>query len=72
VNDLLAGNPHAISVAKQLTMPESATSLEQEFERMTVLSNELFASDDALEGMTAYLEKRPASWVRSIPKKESD
>jgi methylglutaconyl-CoA hydratase len=72
VNDLLAGNPHAISVAKQLTMPESATSLEQAFERMTVLSNELFASDDALEGMTAYLEKRPASWVRSIPKKESD
>jgi methylglutaconyl-CoA hydratase len=71
VNDLLAGNPHAIAVAKQLTMRESAFLTDEAFERMTELSNELFESDDAREGMTAYLEKRPASWVQSIPENES-
>jgi methylglutaconyl-CoA hydratase len=72
VNDLLAGNPHAIAVAKQLTTSPPATSNEEAFERMTVLSNELFESHDAHEGMTAYLEKRPASWVQTMPKYESD
>jgi methylglutaconyl-CoA hydratase len=66
VNDLLAGNPRAIAVAKQLTIREPAPSIEEAFERMTALSNELFESDDAHEGMTAYLEKRPASWVQTV------
>jgi 1,4-dihydroxy-2-naphthoyl-CoA synthase len=26
----------------------------------------LFSSDEAKEGMTAFLEKRPAAWVRRI------
>jgi methylglutaconyl-CoA hydratase len=66
VNDLLAGNPHAIAVAKQLTTSAPAISSEEAFARMTTLSNQLFESDDAHEGMTAYLEKRPASWVQTI------
>jgi methylglutaconyl-CoA hydratase len=72
INDLLAGNPHAIAIAKQLATHEGSTSLEESFERMTKLSNELFESDDAHEGMTAYLEKRPASWVHTVAKKDSD
>jgi methylglutaconyl-CoA hydratase len=72
VNDILAGNPHAIAVAKQLTMLEPALSIEEAFERMTTLSNEFFGSDDAREGMTAYLEKRPASWVRTVLDPESN
>jgi methylglutaconyl-CoA hydratase len=72
INDLLAGNPHAIAVAKQLTIMEPAPSIEESFGRMTTLSNKFFASDDAHEGMTAYLEKRSASWVRTLPTNASD
>jgi methylglutaconyl-CoA hydratase len=72
LNDLLAGNPRAIAIAKQLATHEGSTPLEVSFERMTKLSNELFESDDAHEGMAAYLEKRPASWVRTVSRKESD
>jgi methylglutaconyl-CoA hydratase len=66
VNDLLAGEPHAITVAKRLAKQVSATSNEEAFAKMTSLSDELFSSEGAHEGMTAYLEKRPASWVRRI------
>lgn len=66
VNDLLAGEPHAIAVAKRLAKQVSATSNEEAFAKMTSLSDELFSSEGAHEGMTAYLEKRPASWVRRI------
>ena len=66
VNDLLAGEPHAIAVAKQLALQATSHSHSEAFARMAQLSNELFASEEAHEGMTAYLEKRPASWVSSI------
>jgi methylglutaconyl-CoA hydratase len=66
VNDLLAGEPHAIEVAKRLVTQASSISNEEAFARMTQLSDELFASEGAHEGMTAYLEKRTASWVRTL------
>ena len=66
VNDLLAGEPHAIAVAKQLALQSTSHSHSEAFARMSQLSNGLFASEEALEGMTAYLEKRPAAWVSSF------
>jgi enoyl-CoA hydratase/carnithine racemase len=68
----LAGNPHAIMVAKQLTVGGPVSLMDEAFARMTTLSNELFESDDAHEGMTAFLEKRPASWVQSLSQIQSD
>ncbi|MGD0083136.1 MAG: enoyl-CoA hydratase-related protein [Acidimicrobiales bacterium] len=64
VSDLLAGEPNAIAASKQLidvvpTLPE-----DDAFRWTAELSARLFASDEAREGMTAFLEKRPASWVR--------
>jgi methylglutaconyl-CoA hydratase len=70
VNDLLAGEPHAIAVAKQLALQSTSQSHSEAFAKMARLSNELFASVEAHEGMTAYLEKRPASWVDSIKNDE--
>jgi methylglutaconyl-CoA hydratase len=35
---------------------------EEAFEWTAALSARLFAGDEAREGITAYLEKRPASW----------
>jgi methylglutaconyl-CoA hydratase len=66
VNDLLAGEPHALAVAKQLTTSVASMSEDEAFAWTAQLSAELFHSDEAREGMNAYLEKRPASWVRRL------
>jgi methylglutaconyl-CoA hydratase len=71
INDLLAGEPHALAVAKQLTTLVPSLSVDEAFTQMTTLSAQLFASDEAHEGMTAYLEKRSASWVRRIGSDDS-
>lgn len=63
VSDLLAGEPHAIAAAKQLTAIVPTLSEHDAFEWTAALSAQLFASDEAREGMTAFLEKRPAAWV---------
>jgi methylglutaconyl-CoA hydratase len=62
VNDLLAGEPHALAVAKQLTNSVVSMTEEEAFAWATATSAELFHSDEAREGINAYLEKRPASW----------
>jgi methylglutaconyl-CoA hydratase len=63
VSDLLAGEPHAIAAAKQLTAIVPTLSENDAFDWTAALSARLFASDEAREGMTAFLEKRPAAWV---------
>jgi methylglutaconyl-CoA hydratase len=63
VDDLLAGSPHALAAAKQLTVTVPTLSDDDAFAWTARLSGELFASDEAREGMTAFLEKRPAAWV---------
>jgi methylglutaconyl-CoA hydratase len=64
VDDLLAGEPAAIAAAKQLTARVPTMTETEAFDWTAELSSQLFASDAAREGMTAYLEKRPAPWVR--------
>ena len=66
VNDLLAGEPHAIAAAKQLIAVVPTMTEDDAFAWTAELSATLFASDGAREGMTAYLQKRPASWVKSV------
>jgi methylglutaconyl-CoA hydratase len=66
VNDLLAGEPAAIAAAKRLSVVVPTMALEEAFAWTTELSRGLFASDEAREGMAAFLEKRPASWVRRL------
>ena len=63
VSDLLAGEPNAIAAAKQLTAVVPTMSEDDAFTWTAELSARLFATDEAREGMTAFLEKRPASWV---------
>jgi methylglutaconyl-CoA hydratase len=66
INDLLAGEPTALAAAKQLTALVPAMEIDEAFEWTSALSAKLFTSDEAREGMSAFLEKRPASWVRSL------
>jgi len=55
---ILAGAPNAVAATKRLLRQPSATMAD-----MTVLSESLFRSDEAAEGMRAFAEKRPPSWA---------
>ena len=71
VNDLLAGEPHALAATKELLRTVPTLSPEDGFHWASQLSSTLFASDEAREGMSAFLEKRPASWVERVPDVET-
>jgi methylglutaconyl-CoA hydratase len=72
VNDLLAGEPHALAATKELLRTVPSLSLDEAFDWTSQLSGDLFASDEAREGMSAFLEKRQASWVEHLPDVDSD
>lgn len=63
VDDLLAGGPNAIAASKQLLARVPYMQVDEAFAWTGKLSAELFASDEGKEGMSAYLNKRTASWV---------
>lgn len=63
VTDLLAGGPGALAGAKQLLAKIPDMKTDEAFEWTAEFSASLFGTDEAKEGMSAYLEKRPASWI---------
>lgn len=65
VQDLLAGGPDAITASKQLLARVPALTVDDAFDWTSQVSGALFRSDEAAEGMSAYLEKRPAAWIPS-------
>jgi len=66
VNDLLAGEPNAIAATKRLTHVVPAMTSDDAFSYTAELSASFFNSDEAREGMAAFFEKRPASWVKKV------
>jgi methylglutaconyl-CoA hydratase len=67
VTDLLAGGPGAIAAAKRLLAEVPGTRVDEAFRWTGELSAQLFATEEAREGMRAFLEKRPAAWTRPPP-----
>ena len=63
VGDLLAGGPNAIASAKQILARVPAMTVGDGFAWTARLSRELFETDEAREGMAAFLEKRPPRWA---------
>jgi methylglutaconyl-CoA hydratase len=59
VKGVLAGAPGAVAAAKRLLRRPSTDMAE-----MTILSESLFRSDEGVEGMRAFAEKRPPSWAQ--------
>ncbi len=63
VTDLLAGGPSALAAAKQLVDRVPEMSFDDALAWAERLSAELFAGEEAAEGMDAFLNKRTPSWV---------
>lgn len=60
---LIRGGPQALALTKQLLRRGSGPTMAQDFAAMLELSAARFASAEAQEGIRAFAEKRPASWV---------
>ena len=63
VDTVVAGGPAALAAAKRLLRDVPAMDEDDAFRQMDRLATELFASEEAAEGMAAFREKRPAAWV---------
>jgi enoyl-CoA hydratase/carnithine racemase len=56
------GAPRAVAETKRMLRLVPTLERDDAFAQMRALSDELFASPDAMEGMAAFAEKRPPSW----------
>ena len=63
VAKLLLGAPNAMAATKQLLQRVQHMDEGAAFAWTATLSAELFASDEASEGMAAFAAKRPAAWT---------
>ena len=57
------GGPNAVREAKQLVRRVPTLSLDEAFRETTATSLALFASEEAAEGMQAFVEKRKPRWA---------
>jgi methylglutaconyl-CoA hydratase len=57
------GGPNAIREAKRLVRDVPTLPMDEAFERTAAKVAELFASEEAAEGMRAFLERRRPRWV---------
>ena len=65
VADVGRGSPQGLAASKALTTAAVLGGFDRDAERLTEESARLFVSSEAREGMLAFLEKRPPSWVSS-------
>ena len=67
VDDLLAAAPSGLAASKRLLADVPAMGTDDAFAWTSKLSAELFTTEEAREGMTAFLEKRTPSFSRQRP-----
>lgn len=63
VADLGKGSPQGLAASKALTTASVLAGFDRDAERLTVESARLFVTDEAREGMLAFLQKRPPRWA---------
>lgn len=61
--DLRKGSPQGLAESKALTTRAVLEGIDQRGEELAALSARLFASDEAREGMIAFLQRRPPRWA---------
>ncbi|MDH6579419.1 enoyl-CoA hydratase family protein [Kitasatospora sp. MAP5-34] len=57
------GSPQGLAESKRLANADVVTSFELDAEERVLQSARLFSSDEAQQGMRAFLERRPAPWA---------
>jgi enoyl-CoA hydratase/carnithine racemase len=65
VADVGRGSPQGLAASKALTTAAVLEGFDRDAERLTQESARLFVSDEAHEGMLAFLQKRPPRWAPS-------
>ncbi|MCV7419289.1 enoyl-CoA hydratase family protein [Mycobacterium yunnanensis] len=63
VADVTKGSPQGLAASKALTTAGVLASFDARAEALTTQSAALFVSEEAREGITAFLEKRPPRWL---------
>jgi enoyl-CoA hydratase len=62
IADIGRGSPQGLAASKALTTAAVLDGFDRDAERLGAESARLFVSDEAREGMLAFLEKRPPRW----------
>ena len=62
-DEISKGSPQGLGASKALTTASILRRFDEDAEALTRQSAQLFVSDEAREGMMAFLQKRPPSWV---------
>ena len=65
LDDLRKGGPTALGHAKRLVYEVPTLAEKEAFARTAALSAELFAGEEAREGMAAFLGKRAPAWAKA-------
>lgn len=63
VSDIGRGSPQGLAASKALTTAAVLDGFDRDAERLAEESARLFVSDEAREGMLAFLQKRPPDWA---------
>ncbi len=63
IADLSRASPQGLAASKALTTSAVLERFDRDAERLATDSARLFVSDEAREGMLAFLQKRPARWA---------
>ena len=63
--DLAKASPQGLAASKALTTTAVLAGFDRDGDRLAEESARLFLSDEAREGMMAFLEKRPPRWAAS-------
>lgn len=61
--EISKGSPQGLATSKALTTASILRRFDEDAEALSRQSAQLFVSDEAREGMMAFLQKRPPSWV---------
>lgn len=65
-NDILQASPAALAACKALLFEVAHKPLKETATYRVDLLNRLRSSEDGMEGMMAFIQKRPAKWVETI------
>ncbi|MGW4241627.1 hypothetical protein [Nocardia sp. NPDC004722] len=62
--ELRKGSPQGLAEAKQLVNADLLTTFDSKSEELAKRSASFFGTPEVIEGITAFMQRRPASWAQ--------